>query len=111
MGTLSSFYTATDALHIGVDANGGYNRYNGNMDELAIWNGQDFRGVSEVSAIYNSGVPSDLNNNGLTAPTTWLRAENSTWDGSKWTVEDENSSYQLESNNMTLASRTSDVPT
>jgi hypothetical protein len=62
MGTLSSFYTATDALHIGVDANGGYNRFNGNIDELAIWSGQDYRNASEVSAIYNSGVPSDLNN-------------------------------------------------
>jgi len=92
MGTLSSFYTATDVLHIGVDANGGYNRYNGNIDELAIWSGQDYRGASEVSAIYNSGVPDDLNNNGLTAPTTWYRmGEAANYSGGTWTLTDQGS--------------------
>ena len=112
MGTLSSFYTATDALHIGVDANGGYNRYNGNMDELAIWSGQDFRGASEVSAIYNSGVPSDLNNtSGIAQPSLWFRmGENATF-GTQWTMTDVNASYSVTSANMVEANRTTDVPT
>jgi len=93
MGTLSSFYTATDALHIGVDANGGYNPFNGNIDELAIWSGQDYRGASEVSAIYNSGVPSDLNNtSGIAQPTTWYRmGDAATWTGREWELTDQGS--------------------
>jgi len=112
MGTLSSFYTATDALHIGVDANGGYNRYNGNIDELAIWSGQDFRGASEVSAIYNSGVPSNLNNtSGIAQPSLYFRmGENATF-GTQWTMTDVNASYSVTSANMLEANRTTDVPT
>ena len=111
MGTLASFYTATDALHIGVDANGGYNRFNGNIDELAIWSGSDLRSASDVSSIYNSGVPTDLNNNGLTAPTTYIRGEFATWDGSNWSVNSINGTYALNSSALGLTSRTSDVPT
>jgi len=49
--------------------------YDGLMDELAMWNSTDFRTQSDVDTIYNSGSASDLNNNGLTAPTTWYRFE------------------------------------
>jgi hypothetical protein len=112
MGTLSSFYTATDALHIGVDANGGFNRYNGNMDELAIWSGQDLRGASEVSAIYNGGVPSDLNNtSGIAQPTTWFRMGDNATFGTQWTMTDVNASYSVTSANMLEANRSTDVPT
>jgi len=112
MGTLSSFYTATDALHIGVDANGGYNRYNGNMDELAIWSGQDFRGASEVSAIYNGGVPSDLNNtSGIAQPSLWFRMGEQATFGTQWTMTDVNASYSVTSANMLEANKTTDVPT
>tara|TARA_R110000851_G_scaffold87001_1_gene189431 strand:+ start:858 stop:1625 length:768 start_codon:yes stop_codon:yes gene_type:complete len=76
MGTLSSFYSATGALHIGIHANGGYNPYNGAMDELAIWSGQDYRNASEVNSIYNSGSPTDLNNTSeIAQPNTWFRFE------------------------------------
>ena len=75
MGTLTSFYTATDVLHIGIDANGGFNRYNGYLDELAIWAGQDLR--TSVATIWNNGKPADLTG---TKPTSWYRAgENSTF--------------------------------
>jgi hypothetical protein len=112
MGTLSSFYTATDALHIGVDANGGFNRYNGNMDELAIWSGQDLRVASEVSAIYNGGVPSDLNNtSGISQPTTWFRMGDNATFGTQWTMTDVNASYSVTSANMLEANRSTDVPT
>jgi hypothetical protein len=81
MGTLSSFYTATDALHIGVDANGGFNRYNGNLDEFAIWAGTDQR--ANVSEIYGGGQAVDLNNLATAPqPTTWFRmGDNATWNG------------------------------
>ncbi len=112
MGTLSSFYTATDALHIGVDANGGYNRFNGNIDELAIWAGQDYRGASEVSAIYNSGVPSNLNNtSGIAQPTTYFRMGEQATFSTEWSMTDINGGYSVTSSNMVEANRTTDVPT
>ena len=104
----TSLDNASYALQIGRRDFGTSLSYLGFINEFSIWAGTDLR--DDVSTIYNSGVANDLNNNGLTAPTTWLRAESSTWDGSKWTIDDENSSYQLESNNMTSDSRTSDVP-
>lgn len=112
MGTLSSFYTATDVLHIGIDANGGFNRYNGYLDELAIWSGQDLRDSMSVQTIYNQGVPNNLNENGLTAPTTYYRmGEDATWNGTNWTLNDNGSGgNNATSQNMVLASRTNDVP-
>ncbi len=104
----TSLDNASYALQIGRRDFGTSLSYLGFINEFSVWAGTDLRG--DVSTIYNSGVANDLNNNGLTAPTTWLRAESSTWDGSKWTIDDENSSYQLESNNMTSASRSTDVP-
>ena len=113
MGTLASFYTATDALHIGVDANGGYNRFNGNIDELAIWAGSDLRSASDVAEIYNSAVPNNLNNLAtISSPTTWLRmGEYGVWT-TLWTVTGQGSTaYNMTSANMVEASRTTDVPT
>jgi len=110
LGTLTTLQNASGGLMIAEEPQGAYNPYKGLLNEVAIWSGSDQR--AKVSDIYNSGVPADLNNtSGLTAPTTWIRSENGSWDGSKWTIDDENTSYQLESVNMTLASRTSDVPT
>ena len=54
----------------------------GNLDEVALWSGTDLR--DDVATIYNDGVPNDLNNNGLTAPTTWYRFE----EGSGTTITD-----------------------
>ena len=45
--------------------------FTGNIDEVAIWSGTDLR--NNVADIYNNGVPNNLNDNGLTAPTTWWR--------------------------------------
>ncbi len=114
MGTLSSFYAATDVLHIGIDANGGYNRYNGNIDELAIWSGQDLRDQIKVSEIYNGGLPNDLNNLPTAPqPTNWFRmGENATWDGSKFDMTDVNGGYVNTSVGITPSdpNPTSDVP-
>jgi len=112
MGILSSFYTATDVLHIGIDANGGFNRYNGYLDEVAIWSGQDLRDSTSVQTIFNQGVPNNLNENGLIAPTTYYRmGEDATWNGTNWTLPDNGSGGNNgTSQNMALASRTNDVP-
>ena len=71
MGTLANFYGATDKLYIGEEATGGYNPYDGKIDELAIWAGTTLT-PSDVSSIYNSGTPTDLSAFG-TPPTNWWR--------------------------------------
>jgi hypothetical protein len=86
-GTLA---TSTGALNIGQNENGHYNNYEGNLDELAIWSGTDLR--SDIATIYNLGVPNDLNDNGLTAPTTWYRmGEAANYSGGTWTLTDQGS--------------------
>ena len=75
----------------------------GNIDEVAIWSGTDLR--DDVATIYNSGVPNNLNDNGLTAPTTWYRFE-----GTGLTAIDSGTG----GNNGTLENgviRSADVPT
>ena len=84
--------------------------FTGKIDELAIWSGTDLR--NDVATIYNNGEPTDLNNNGLTAPTTWSRmVDNATWNGRTWTMTDVNGGYTNRSINMVEANRTTDVPT
>lgn len=100
---------ANSGLFIG-NRNSAYSgHFGGKVDELAIWSGTDLR--NDVATIYNSGVPNDLNNNGLTAPTTWQRmGENATWNGATWTMLDVNGNYMNRSINMVEANRTTDVP-
>ena len=64
--------------------------YGGHIDEVAIWSGQDLS--SDVATIYNGGVPNDLNDNGLTAPTTWYRmGDAATHNGREWELTDQGS--------------------
>ena len=98
--------TSVGALYI----NESNKDFQGNIDELAIWSGTDLR--NDVATIYNNGEPTDLNNNGLTAPTTWQRmGEDATWNGATWTMLDVNGNYMNRSINMVEANRTTDVPT
>jgi len=103
-GNRTALNTSTGGLYIG-EANNGYQRpFLGNIDEVAIWNGTDQR--ANISTIYNSGVANDLNNNGLTAPTTWYRMG----DGDTApTIQDTNGSANLTMNNFSTFS--TDVPT
>ena len=94
----------------GNDFNIGYlqSQYaSGNIDEPAIF---DYALTStEVSNMYGSGVPTDISS---LNPVGHWRAENGSWDGSKWTVTDSGSGgNDAESVSMTLASRSTDVPT
>ena len=78
--------------------------FTGNIDEVAIWSGTDLR--NDVATIYNNGEPTDLNNNGLTAPTTWYRMG----DGDTApTIQDTNGSANLTMQNFSTFS--TDVPT
>ena len=80
----------------------------GSMDEVAYFN--SILSPSDVTAIYNSGVPNDLTS---LNPVAWYRmGDNGTWDGSKWTLVDQGSgSNNAESVNMVEADRETDVPT
>ena len=102
MGTLGSFYTATDRLYIGEEANGAFNPYDGKMDELAIWAGTTLTS-GDASTLYNSGVPTDLSQFS-TPPTNWWRFE----EGSGTTISD-----SIGSADATIVNQTSfveDVP-
>ena len=82
----------------------------GNLDEIAFWKDYVIT-ESEASEIYNSGVPTNLNDFS-TPPSSWFRmGENDTWNGSEWTVNDENSSQTLLSFNMAEEDRVTNVPT
>ena len=113
--TTNGYYNPTSLVNAGTPLNIG-NRENPNtglmvgaVDEFAIWSGTDLR--NDVATIYNNGTPTDLNNNGLTAPTTWQRmGDNATWNGATWTMTDVNGGYTNRSINMVEANRTTDVP-
>ena len=85
--------------------------YNGNMDEIAIWSATDLR--NDASTIYNLGVPNNLNDNGLTAPTTWFRmGEEANYTGGEWTLVDQGSgSNNGSSTTLPPEALSTDVPT
>jgi len=99
---------AADSLYIGKEAQGYGSPFSGAIDELAIWSGVDLR--SDVSTIYNSGVPNNLNDSSIvaTAPTTYFRMG----DGDTFpTLQDTNGSADLTMTNMTSGNIITDVPT
>ena len=60
--SLSSFPSHPAPLTVGgtTQAN---KSFQGNLDEVALWSGVDLR--DNIDIIYSSGVPNDLNSNGL----------------------------------------------
>jgi len=81
--------------------------FSGSMDEVAYFN--SILSASDVTTIYNSGVPADLTSY---SPTAWYRmGDAATWDGAKWTLVDQGSgSNNGESVNMVEADREEDTP-
>ena len=86
--------------------NEGNKDFTGSIDEVALWSGTDLR--NDVATIYNSGVANDLNNNGLTAPTTWYRMGDA---DTFPTLKDTNGSADLTMTNMTSGNIITDAPT
>jgi len=75
LSTRNQFSSSTGSLFIGEEKLGYLTPFLGNMDEFAIWAGQDLR--NDVATIWNNGKPADLTS---LNPTTWYRAgENSTF--------------------------------
>lgn len=104
-----AYPTATTPLRIGAYPTGS-NNANGLIDEVAIWVGTDLR--DDVSTIYNGGVPNNLNDNGLIAPTTWFRmGEEATYAGGEWTLVDQGSGGNDGfSDTLPLEALSTDVP-
>ena len=102
-GTRSS---ATVEPCIGALTGGVDWHWNGNIDEVAIWNSDQ---SSNSSTIYNSGVPTDLDS---LSPLAYYRmGDGDTWDGSNWTVIDNGSAGRNGTSvNMENADRVTTIP-
>ena len=92
---------------ISEDTYGNY--WKGNLDELAVWKSE--LSASDVSSIYNSGVPNDISS--LSPLSWWRMGEAATWDGIRdWTLRDAGSGgNDGTSQNMAEDAKTTDVPT
>ena len=67
----SSINNASQNFNIGQFGNGTF-ELNGNIDEVAIWNSE--LSASDVTSIYNGGVPNDL---ASLSPLSWWRCGDS----------------------------------
>ena len=86
--------------------------YSGFIDESAVWDSELTQ--TDITAIYNSGVPADLNNSGLSrVPAFWSRlGENATWNGREWlNINDVNGNNNGIGINLAADARRTDVPT
>ena len=84
--------------------------FDGNIDEISLWDSTLSSG--DVSTLYNSGLPNDLETAISSTPVAWWRmGDGASWDGSDWVITDQGSSgNDGTSNNMEEADRKSDVP-
>lgn len=83
---------------------------NGLIDEVAIWNTE--LSQSDVTEIYGTGVPNNLNE--ITNPpiSWWRMGDEDTWDGSSWLLNDNGTGGNNASSNTTMPeeARVTDVP-
>ena len=80
---------------------------NGLADEVAIFDSE--LSASDVTSIYNSGVPADLSS--LSPVGWWRMGEDATWDGTNWTIPDDSTNSNSGTTaNMAEASRVTDTP-
>ncbi len=97
---------------IGATTGGGAWRFEGNIDEVAVWD-SDLSAI-DVTAIYNGGAPDDLNNSGLSrVPLSWWRmGEGATWNGREWNpIPDVQGNNDAISGTLPYEARTIDIPT
>lgn len=99
----------TENISIGVVSSDGGNTYywDGQINEVSLF---DYElSSTNVSSIYNGGVPNDLTN---LSPLAWYRmGDDATWDGSNWTLTDQGSSgNNATSEDMGEINRVSNTP-
>ena len=85
MATVTNFLTATDGLFIGEEANAGYNPFNGNADEFAIWD--SVLSGANITSIYNSGTPTNLTS--LSPVGWWRMGDNGSFKSPQWLLPTE----------------------
>jgi hypothetical protein len=111
-GHTSNFLIANAGSSANINIGNTYsdtNHVNGHINEPSIFYGHALSG-SQLTDLYNSGMATDLNENTPT-PTHWFRSENASWDGSKYTMNDEmETSLTMVTNNMEQDDKDSDVP-
>lgn len=85
--SVSSQYNGSNNLQIGARGDGA-GPFNGKMSNAAIWNTS--LTSTEVTEIYNQGVPSNLNTFSGTAPISWWQlGSNSSYNSGLWTCLNE----------------------
>jgi hypothetical protein len=86
-GTLSNsgLYTTAAGLFIGQIPNTA--RFEGNIDEVALFNSE--LSASDVTSIYNSGIPNDLSS--LSPISWWRMGDAATYNGREWELVDQGS--------------------
>ena len=91
---------------------GTFNGFNGVLDEIAVWNGLDLS--SDVTTIYNGGIPNNLNDLTNTPTSWWRMGEAANYSGGQWTLTDQGSGGN-DGTSLTLpappAQPSTDVPT
>jgi len=83
------------------------NLFDGQVDELSIFNYKLTSG--NITSIYNSGVPNNLNDLS-TAPILWYRMGEEATFSTNWTVPDQIGSNDGTSANMTIEDRVGEAP-
>ena len=76
-----------------------YGYFDGKLSNLALWNIE--LTSTEVTEIYNSGIPSDLNTFSGTAPVSWWQLGSNSSFNTNWTCLDEIGTNNAVSVNMT----------
>jgi len=91
---------------IGSLTNGSTWFFEGNIDEVVVWDSDQ---STNVSTIYNNGIPNDIS---CLSPLSWWRmGEDATFDGTNWTLNDNGSGgNDATSQNMGSSSISNDVP-
>ncbi|QDP57400.1 MAG: putative concanavalin A-like lectin/glucanases superfamily protein [Prokaryotic dsDNA virus sp.] len=110
---LTSLNSSTASFEIGKL--GGYttNEFNGNIDEVAVFTSA--LSPTNISAIYNSGVPADLSSY---SPTAWYRmGENGSWKSPQWLLPENSnvdnsrfSNYSFEFDGINDQINLTDIP-
>lgn len=78
--------TSTLGARIGSISTASGWEFSGTIDEVAVWNSDQ---SSNVSTIYNGGVPNDLTS--LSPLSWWRMGEAATWTGRNWDLIDQGS--------------------
>ena len=87
-GTLTGTMESTDTLYLGCRSNAD-NFFEGNIDEVSVFNSE--LSASDVTSIYNSGIPNNLNDLSTPPLSWWRMGEEASYAGGEWTLTDQGS--------------------